>query len=133
MYSTAILHASNAAWKQSVGDVGAITGIGLSPLRPKSTCSKSVCSVLVGKPVDGPPRITSTITKGSSSITAKFMASDFKQMPGPDVEVTPNVPTNEAPIVVQQAANSSSHCMVTTPMALCFASSLRMSVAGVMG
>ena len=46
-----------------------------------STWSKSVCSDLVGSPVEGPPRCTSTITSGSSVITARFMASLFKQYP----------------------------------------------------
>ena len=45
----------------------------------KRQCNKSVCSDLVGKPVDGPPRCTFTITNGSSPITARFMASLFKQ------------------------------------------------------
>ena len=47
--------ASNAL-KQLVGDVAAITGIGDSPFRPNSTCNRSVCSLFVGRPVDGPPR-----------------------------------------------------------------------------
>ena len=47
--------------KQSDADRAAITGTGASPLRPNITCSRSACSVLVGSPVDGPPRCTSTI------------------------------------------------------------------------
>ena len=43
------------------GSAGAITGSGASPLRPNIACSRSDCSVLVGSPVDGPPRCTSTI------------------------------------------------------------------------
>jgi hypothetical protein len=30
-------------------------------------------------------------------ITARFIASDFKQIPGPDVEVQAKAPANEAP------------------------------------
>ena len=42
-------------------------GTGASPLRPNIACSRSDCSVLVGSPVDGPPRWTSTTISGSSS------------------------------------------------------------------
>ena len=45
-----------AASKQSAGERGATTGTGASPLRPNIACSRSACSVLVGRPVDGPPR-----------------------------------------------------------------------------
>ena len=48
---------------------GAMIGTGDSPLRPNIACSRSDCSVLVGSPVDGPPRWTSTMTSGSSSET----------------------------------------------------------------
>ena len=53
--------ASIAASKQSPGERGATIGTGASPLRPNIACSRSACSVLVGRPVDGPPRWTSTI------------------------------------------------------------------------
>lgn len=56
--------------------------------------------VLVGNPVDGPPRITSTITMGNSDITAKPMASDFSAKPGPDVEVAASEPAKAAPSAV---------------------------------
>ena len=133
MRSTAILQALKAASKQSVGDVAAITGMGLSPLRPYSACNRSVCSLLVGSPVDGPPRCTSMITSGSSVITARFIASLFKHIPGPDVDVQASAPAYAAPTADAQPAISSSACIVMTPMDLCFASSCRMSVAGVMG
>ena len=84
--------ASRAVWKQSDGDRGASTATGDSPLRPYSTCSRSACSVLVGRPVDGPPRWTSMTSSGSSVITASPSASDFSEMPGPDVLVTPSAP-----------------------------------------
>ncbi len=84
--------ASSAASKQSEGERGATTGTGDSPLRPYMACSRSACSVLVGRPVDGPPRCTSMTTSGSSIITPRPMVSDFNAMPGPDVDVTPSAP-----------------------------------------
>src|ERR1017187_3847519 len=62
--STAILHASKTMWKQSDGVQAATTGMGDSPLRPYIACIKSLCSVLVGRPVDGPPRCTLQMTSG---------------------------------------------------------------------
>jgi len=56
MYLMAMRLASSAAQKQSLGVAGAITGMGASELRPKSACSRSACSVFVGRPVEGPPR-----------------------------------------------------------------------------
>jgi hypothetical protein len=44
--------------------------------------------VLVGMPVDGPARWTSTTTRGSSTITARPIASLLSAMPGPDVAVS---------------------------------------------
>ncbi len=85
--------ASMATSKQSDGGVlAASTATGDSPLRPNITCSRSACSVLVGRPVDGPPRCTSITSSGSSAIMARPMASDFSEMPGPDVLVTPSAP-----------------------------------------
>ncbi|CAB4750233.1 unannotated protein [freshwater metagenome] len=55
-YVVAIRTASIAIVKQSLGVDAAITAAGDSPFRPNITCSKSACSVLVGRPVDGPPR-----------------------------------------------------------------------------
>ena len=69
---------------------------------PNKACNKSVCSDLVGKPVEGPPRCTLITTNGNSVITARFIASDFRQTPGPEVEVAANAPANEAPIAVAQ-------------------------------
>ena len=109
MCSSAILEAAYAASKQSVGEVAAMTGIGLSPLRPKRACNRSVCSDFVGRPVAGPPRCTSSTTSGNSMMTARFMASLFRQMPGPEVEVTPRAPAKEAPTADAQPAISSSH------------------------
>ena len=88
----AIRAASMATSKQSEGEDAASTATGDSPLRPNIACSRSACSVFVGNPVDGPPRCTSTISSGSSVITANPMASDFSDTPGPDVLVTPSAP-----------------------------------------
>ena len=73
------------------------------------------------------------ITRGSSSITARLMASLFKQMPGPEVLVAANAPAKAAPTALAQPEISSSHCTVVTPSDLCLANSCRISVAGVMG
>src|ERR1700751_910444 len=75
--------ASRAVSKQSDGDRGASTATGDSPLRPYSACSKSACSVLVGRPVDGPPRCTSMTSNGRSVITASPSASAFRGRAGP--------------------------------------------------
>ena len=61
----------------------ATTGTGASPLRPNIACSRSDCSVLVGRPVDGPPRWMSQMTSGSSSDTARPIVSPLSAMPGP--------------------------------------------------
>ena len=125
--------ASTAASKQSPGDCGATIGTGASPLRPNIACSRSACSVLVGRPVEGPPRCTSTTTSGSSVITARPMVSDFSAMPGPEVLVTPSAPANEAPRAAPMPAISSSAWKVVMPNRLCLLSSWRMSEAGVIG
>ena len=58
-YFNAMRTASNAASKQWLGDCAATIGSGDSPWRPYIASSRSDCSVLVGRPVDGPPRCTS--------------------------------------------------------------------------
>ncbi len=63
-YVTAIRTASNTASKQCEGVLAAMIGMGASPWRPYIACSRSACSVLVGRPVDGPPRWMSMISKG---------------------------------------------------------------------
>ena len=55
MCSIAIRQASKDASKQSEGVLADTTGIGASPFLPYIACSRSACSVFVGKPVDGPP------------------------------------------------------------------------------
>ena len=114
-YSIAMRAASMAASKQSDGDCGAMTGTGDSPLRPNIACSRSDCSVLVGRPVDGPPRCTSTMISGSSRETARPIASDLSATPGPDVVVTPSAPPYAAPMAAPMPAISSSAWKVVTP------------------
>ncbi len=46
-------------------------GSGASPWRPYMAWRRSACSVLVGRPVEGPPRCTSTMTRGSSRLMAR--------------------------------------------------------------
>ena len=130
---TAIRAASRAASKQSPGERGATIGTGASPLRPNIACSRSACSVLVGRPVEGPPRCTSITSSGSSVITASPIVSDFSAMPGPEVVVMPSEPANDAPRAAPMPAISSSAWKVVTPKALCLLSSWRMSEAGVIG
>ncbi len=115
MKRTARRTASKAIWKQSEGEQGAMMAAGHSPLRPNIACNKSACSVLVGRPVLGPPRCTSMMTTGSSVITARPIASDLRQMPGPLVPVTPSAPPKAAPMAAPMAAISSSACSVRTP------------------
>ena len=132
-YSTAIRAAWKAASKQSDGVAAAITGSGASPWRPNNAWVRSACSVLVGMPVDGPARCTSTITSGSSSITASPIVSDFSAMPGPEVTVTPRSPAKLAPSAAPMAAISSSAWKVVTPCCLAPARMCRTSEAGVIG
>ena len=110
-----------------------MTGSGASPLRPNIACSRSDCSVFVGRPVEGPPRWTSTISSGSSVMTARPIVSALSATPGPDVVVTPSAPPKEAPSAAPMPAISSSAWKVRTPKALCLDSSWRMSEAGVIG
>ena len=133
MYLTAIRLASIATQKQSAGVDAASTGIGASELRPNSACSRSACSVLVGRPVDGPPRWMSQMTSGISTATASPIASVFSAMPGPEVVVIASAPAYAAPIAEVTAAISSSAWNVITPKSLYWESSCRMSEAGVIG
>ena len=88
--------------------LAAITTFGASPWLPNITLSRSPCSTLVGWPVLGPPRCTSTTTSGISAMTARPMPSCFSEYPGPDVIVTATLPAYDAPIANAQAAISSS-------------------------
>ena len=100
---------------------------------PSMAWSRSACSVLVGNPVEGPPRWMSMINSGSSKLMARPMVSDFRSMPGPEVVVTPSAPPKAAPRAAPIPEISSSAWNVLTPNCLCFDSSCRMSEAGVIG
>ena len=104
--------------KHSAGVAGATIGMGASPLRPYIACSRSDCSVLVGRPVEGPPRWTLTTTSGSSTMTARPMASPLSAMPGPDEAVSASAPPKDAPMAEPMAAISSSAWNVRTPKCL---------------
>ena len=66
-------------------------------------------------------------------MTASPMASDFSEMPGPEVEVTPRCPAKLAPIAAPTPAISSSAWIVVTPNRLSRDRVCRMSDAGVIG
>ena len=104
--------------KQSPGVAGATIGIGESELRPNITWSRSACSFLVGIPVEGPARWTSMTTSGSSTITARPIASVLSAIPGPDEAVSASAPPYDAPMAAPIAAISSSAWNVLTPNAL---------------
>src|SRR5574341_2230682 len=118
MYLSAIRLASSAAQKQSPGVLAASTGTGASELRPKRAWNRSACSVLVGRPVEGPPRWMSTTTSGSSTMVASPSASPLSAMPGPEVVVIASEPVYDAPIADVIAAISSSAWNVVTPNSL---------------
>ena len=82
-YFSAMRAASMAAKKQSLGLWAATIGSGDSPWRPYIASSRSAASVLVGRPVDGPPRWMSMMSSGSSRLTARPIDSDFSATPGP--------------------------------------------------
>ena len=92
MYLIAMRLASSATQKQSPGEDAASTGTGASEFRPNSAWKRSACSVFVGSPVEGPPRWMSTITRGSSTMVARPIASVLSAMPGPEVVVMAREP-----------------------------------------
>ena len=85
------------ASKQCDGVLAATMGRGASPWRPYMAWRRSACSVLVGSPVEGPPRWMSMISSGSSRLMASPIVSDLRSMPGPEVVVTPRAPPKAAP------------------------------------
>ena len=89
LYVRAMRAASMAVSKQSDGVRAATIGIGDSPWRPYMAIIRSAASVLVGNPVEGPPRCTSITTSGISAMTAQPIASVLSEMPGPLEPVTP--------------------------------------------
>ena len=119
--------------KQSAGVEQDNPAIGHSPFRPYTACKKSACSVLVGRPVLGPPRCTFTMISGNSVMTASPIDSDFNATPGPLVPVEAIAPVNAAPIEAAMAAISSSAWNVFTPNACMAARASRIVLAGVIG
>jgi hypothetical protein len=111
--------ASMAASKQSAGELRRDDGTGDSPLRPYIACSRSACSVLVGRPVDGPPRWTSTMTSGSSSITARPIVSALEREARPGGRGHAERAAEAAPRAAPMPAISSSAWKVVTPKRLC--------------
>ena len=77
---------------QSAIDVGASTRRGASPCNPLTANDRSLCSLLAGMPVDGPPRITSTTTIGTSAEHASPIPSVISASPGPAVAVSDGTP-----------------------------------------
>ena len=108
-------------------------GKGQSPCRANRLCKRSLCSVLVGRPVLGPPLWTSTMITGSSVIDASPMNSLFRHMPGPLVATTAKSPAKLAPMAIPMAAISSSAWRVLTPYFLRADKPSRMGEAGVIG
>jgi hypothetical protein len=86
----------------------AITTNGESQCLPNIACSRSDCSVFVGNHVEGHHLCTSIIINGNSVITARFMASAFKEKPGQLVAVTQIAQEYDHQIAHHTAAISSS-------------------------
>ena len=132
-YFSAMRTASNAASKQWLGERAATIGSGASPCRPYIASSRSACSVLVGRPVDGPPRCTSTRISGSSRLTARPERLRLQVDAGParrgDAEVAGergadrDADRGDLVLGLQRA-----HAEVLVPTSSC-----RMSDAGVIG
>ncbi len=104
-YLTAMRAASMATSKQCEGVMGATMGTGASPCRPNMAWRRSDCSVLVGRPVEGPPRWMSMTRSGSSRLTAMPTDSDLRSTPGPLVVVTPSDPPKAAPMAAPDAGD----------------------------
>ena len=86
------LNARTVALKQSWVVETARTIIGWSPWVPHRACITSPWLALVGSPVLGPPRITFTITHGTSAAQAKPRFSCIREKPGPLVAVIDFIP-----------------------------------------
>ena len=114
-YFSAMLNASTVIGKVSATLMGASTGRTASPCAEKAAWNRSDCSLLVGIPVEGPPRCTFTTTSGSSAIVASPSISVFRDMPGPEVAVSAFLPANDAPTQAPMPAISSSHWSIVPP------------------
>ena len=99
----------------SATEAGASATIGWSPCVPQRACITSPCAGLVGSPVLGPARITSTTTHGISVEAAYPTCSCMSEKPGPLVAVIALRPASEAPSTAPSDAISSSICTATPP------------------
>src|SRR4030066_1249998 len=105
-----------------------------SPCEPYLVCITSPWAALVGCPVEGPPLIPFTITIGVSDMAAYPIASCISENPGPDVAVIDFTPPQEAPMIADMHAISSSICRKTPLVPLSrWASPSAISVDGVIG
>ena len=71
-FATADMAATSACSAATAAPVSAGSGVtstrcGASPCKPCSAMFRSLCSDFVGMPVEGPPRITLTMTQGTSA------------------------------------------------------------------
>lgn len=98
-YLSAQLMLRAPASKHSSTEPGANMGMVMSPCPGCIHAIRSLCSDLVGSPVDGPPRCTLTMTHGISAIHASPMPSDIKESPGPAVAVIAFLPEYPAPTI----------------------------------
>ena len=83
--------------------------------KPESTAPPFCYVGAVGSPVEGPPRITFTITTGISAITARPRCSCIRENPGPEVAVRLFFPARDAPIQAPREAISSSIWIKSKP------------------
>ena len=105
-----------------------------SPCVPQRACITSPWAGSVGRPVDGPPRMTSTMTHGICAMVAKPIISCIRVKPGPEVAVSAFLPARLAPQTAAMEAISSSIWMKRPPTSgMRLASRSAISVDGVMG
>ena len=81
--SRAIFAALKAQSKQLLDVLAATTATGAFTIPSEEGLHQVTLLCFRGQSVDGPPRCTSTITRGNSVITARPMASVFSERPGP--------------------------------------------------
>ncbi len=82
---------------------------------PQRACMTSPWAGSVGRPVEGPPRITSTMTQGICAMVAKPIISCIRLKPGPEVAVSALAPARLAPHTAAMEAISSSIWMNLPP------------------
>ena len=80
-----------------------MTNRGNSSCDACKTNRKSPCPVQVGIPVEGPGRIASTMTIGTSIMAAMPTASVISEKPPPEVAVIARTPAYPAPMTVVMA------------------------------